>query len=176
MLPAADEPRLASPANPPIPPAHHSSPYLPESTKRRRLMIVSVALVCLGLLGPHLIDLELVGDSWQIQKVYWNAATELKFGAIHASHITIGLGTLLIASALFWGRGLRHAGWLKLVIVLSIPIMTTLGLTGLLVIAIMTSGGTHPDRQTHIIWTYFLAYPAAIVAFLLGIGFGTRRA
>jgi hypothetical protein len=135
------------------------------------MMLVSVALVCLGLLGPYMVRLTQVGGSWQVDEVYLNAATILGQEYIY---VMVGLGLVLIGSALCWGHGLRHAGLLSLVIAVSVSIMAILGLAGYLDITLMRSRAD--ASQTHIIWSYFLAYPAAAFTVALSLRHGARRA
>lgn len=134
-------------------------------------MWVSVALVCLGLLGPYMVRQRQVEDSWQIVEIHANAATILGPPFIY---VMFGLGMLLIAAAVCWGRGIRHAGWLGLFIAFSLPIMAMLGLAAALDITLFTSSSG--ASQVHIVWTYFLAYPAAVFAFMLSLRHGARRA
>ncbi len=148
-----------------------ASPYLPESNRRRRMMLVSVALVCLGLLGPYLVRMKEVDGSWQVSSVHVNAATILGQEFVY---LMFGLGLLLIAAALCWGHGLRHAGLLSLVIAISVPIMAILGLAAYLDIAMRTPSVS--GYQTYVVWTYFLAYPAAVFTVMLSLRHGAWRA
>jgi hypothetical protein len=136
-------------------------------------MWASAAITSIGLVGPYLIAIERTGDSWRIAMILRNGATILG-----QQFLYVVLGALLLGAAVYWGRGARHAGWLKLSIGLSVVIMTTLGLAALLEAVLLVFGGGAgiPEVQFHVVWTYLLAYPAALVAFVVNLRYGTRRA